>query len=81
MYWLASSRDAWTTAGLRNPTGDSGRFIGQQPEFRVRWHILPKNLSLDVGAAYLVRGRFAKSAPDGQDDASTYLYAQITGTI
>jgi hypothetical protein len=30
LYWLASSRDAWLRAGLSDPTGESGTFIGSR---------------------------------------------------
>jgi hypothetical protein len=79
--WLASPLDAWTSAGLRDPSGTSGRFVGQQVEARVRWHVLPQNLSLDVGGALLVRGGFARKAPKGEEAPSTYVYSQLTGTI
>lgn len=80
-FWLASARDAWTTAGLQDPTGASGRFIGHQLELRARYDLVPKNLRLEVGAAYLARGEFAESAPGGSDQASTYLYSQIVAEI
>lgn len=76
--WLASSRDAWTTAGLRDPTGASGSFLGHQVEARVRWHVLPRNLVLELGGARLVRGRFARSAPSARGDGSTFVYSQAT---
>ncbi|MCS6900141.1 MAG: alginate export family protein [Myxococcales bacterium] len=79
--WLASPRDAWTTSGLRDPDGRSGRFLGHQVEARVRWHIFPKNLSLDIGSALLLRGDFARKIPKGEDAPSAYLYSQLTGTI
>jgi hypothetical protein len=80
LYWLASDTDAWTTAGLRDPAGDSGSFLGQQLEARVRWGILPKNLDLDVGAAHLIRGGFAETAA-GHDQPVTLVYTQLTGTL
>ncbi|MBM4363297.1 MAG: alginate export family protein, partial [Deltaproteobacteria bacterium] len=81
LIWLASARDAWTTAALRDPTGDSGSFVGQQIEARVRWHLFPRNLTFDVGGAGFVRGRFAESAPNGGTGPSAYVYSQVTGTI
>jgi hypothetical protein len=81
LYWLASARDAWTTAGLQDSTGRSGSFIGQQAEVRIRWHAIPKNLDLEVGAAHLLRGGFAVEAPDGRQGPSTLAYVQVTGTI
>lgn len=81
LFWLASSRDAWTTAGLRDATGESGTFVGHQMEARVRWHLLPKNLSFEVGGAFLARGRFATDAPGTKDTPPLFAYWQVTGTI
>jgi hypothetical protein len=79
--WLASARDAWTSAALRDRTGAAGTFVGQQVEARVRWHVAPRNLALDVGGALFVRGDFAKHAPNGEAAASVYVYSQITVTL
>lgn len=72
---LASKRDAWTTSGLRDPSGNSGRFLGQQLEARVRWDVIPINLRLESGVAHLFAGDFVTSAPNttGQGDV-TYAY-------
>lgn len=79
--WLASERDAWTTAGLQDPTGASGKFIGQQVEASVRWHPLPENVSLELGAAHFVRGEFAKQAPGSRAEPASYVYTQATFTL
>lgn len=81
LFWLASATDAWTGGSLRDPTGGSGKFLGHQVEGRVRLHVLPGNLTLEVGAAHLIRGRFAKEAPMARDEAATELYTQIIGKI
>ncbi|NJK88968.1 MAG: alginate export family protein, partial [Myxococcales bacterium] len=81
LVWLASPRDAWTTSGLRDASGNSGSFVGQQIEARVRWHILPRNLCFDVGSAVLVRGEFASEAPGARDVSPVYVYTQVTVTI
>jgi hypothetical protein len=81
LLWLASARDAWTTAALRDPAGDSGSFVGQQVEARVRWHVLPRNLSFDVGGALLLRGELAADAPSAKTSAPVFVYTQVTGTI
>lgn len=80
-FWLADPRDAWTSAPLRDRTGASGDFVGHQVEARVRWHVLPGNLSVDLGGAALVRGDFARQAPQGEAAPSLYLYSQVTGTL
>ncbi len=81
LFWLASSRDAWTTAALRDPSGNSGNFVGQQIEGRIRWHLFPKNFSIEVGSAYLIRGRFATDAPGAKPSNPVFVYTQVTATI
>ncbi len=81
LVWLASARDVWPTAGLRDVSGSTGRFVGQQAEARVRCQVLPGNLSFDLGSAVLVRGAFAENAPGGSSPSSVYVYTQVTGTI
>ena len=81
LFWLASRRDAWTTAGLQDPTGGSGSFLGEHAEIQVRWSPRPRNLSLEAGAAYLRRGQFARSAPDARPDPAAYVYTQLVVTI
>ncbi len=77
-FWLASKRDAWTTSGLRDPAGNSGSFIANQVEVRVRWDIFPRNVRIEAGVALLFAGEFMDDAPNsnGQGDA-TYAYSQV----
>ncbi|MBW2289670.1 MAG: alginate export family protein [Deltaproteobacteria bacterium] len=78
-YWLASKTDAWTTTGVRDPTGNSGSFIGSQIELRVRFQPLPGNLRLEAGYAHLFAGRFIKDAPNATHRGdSNYVYTQAT---
>jgi hypothetical protein len=81
MLWLASARDAWTPAGLRDRTGGSGTFVGQQIEGSLRWRLLEKHLSLEIGGAGLIRGGFARRAPGARDASPGYFYGQITTSI
>jgi len=84
LLWLASARDSWTTASVRDRDGDSGTFVGQQLEGRVRVHVLPKNLVFELGGALFVRGRFARDAAAGAGDRgapAVYVYTQLTATI
>jgi len=77
MYWLASATDSWTTSGVRDANGNSGKFLGHHAELRVRWNIVPKNLRIEVGAAHFIRGRFATDAPDTRNEPATLLYTQL----
>ena len=77
-YWLAEQRDAWLAAGVRDRRGESGRFIGQQLEWNALWTVLPGNLALEVGGAWLANGAFIDDAPQASGNGdSTYLYTQI----
>lgn len=77
-YWLAQPKDTWVGSGLRDPSGRSGRFIGQQLEARVRWKAIPGQVSLEAGWAHLFKGTFAKNAPGAPMDHSDadYFYVQ-----
>ncbi len=78
-YWLASKKDAWTVAEVRDAEGDSGSYLGQQLEARMRWDIYPQNLLWEIGGAYLFKGEFAKEAPNANDQGdSNFLYSQFT---
>lgn len=77
--WLASDRDALTTADVRDPSGASGSFVGHQIEARVRVDVLPGNLGLEFGGAYLFDGTFLKKAPNAAGNGDTaYFYSQGT---
>ena len=78
-FWLAEDRDAWVGAGLHDPSGDSGRYLGTQVELRLRWDLLPGNVRLEGGFAHLFAGGFRDDAPgsNGAGDA-TYFYLQAT---
>lgn len=78
-FWLASDKDAWTTANLQDPRGKSGSFVGSQLELRIRWKLLPGNLELEAGYAHLFAGEFIDDVPDGTLRGDTdYAYSQLT---
>ncbi|MDJ0920845.1 MAG: alginate export family protein [Henriciella sp.] len=76
---LASETDSWVIAGLRDPTGQSGSFIGHTLDSRARYWVVPGNVRLELGASALIYGEFAKNVPDGPEgDGTLYGYAQVT---
>lgn len=76
-HYLASAKDAWTTSGLVDPTGDAGKNLGTLTEFRVRYDVVPKSLLLDFGMAYLSAGSFIEDAPNATSQGDTlYGYVQ-----
>lgn len=75
-HYLASDQDAWPAAGIADPTGGSGHYIGNFAEIRVRWDPHP-NLRVEVGVAHLFAGTFAEEAPNATTQGdSTYGYFQ-----
>lgn len=80
--WLASARDQLTTARLQDPTGNSGDFVGYQLEAQLQYTVLPGNLMLELGGAYLAHGEFLKEAPNAPNEGdTTYIYAQALATF
>jgi hypothetical protein len=79
-YWLAQSKDSWTGAKIRDVTGNSGAYIGQQMEMRLRWQAIPKTLQFETGWAHLFKGSFAKNAPNAPSNKSDvdYFYFQTS---
>jgi hypothetical protein len=73
--WLASDRDFLPTAALRDRDGNSGSFIGQQLDARLRWAPAASNFSVDITAAYLWKGEFLTDVPFAPpDDNILYWY-------
>ncbi len=80
--WLAASRDQWTSAGLQDKTGKSGSFIGHQLDARLRAELVPGNLDVEIGGAYLIHGSYqdlVAGAP--KDGNTTYFYSQLMLTF
>jgi Alginate export len=78
-FWLAQSKDEWTTANLQDKTGNSGDFVGQQLDLSTRWDV-NSSLNLETGWTHLFKGRFAKTAPNapnGQDIDYFYVQSQF----
>jgi Alginate export len=81
-FWLATRKDAWVVAGVQDPGGDSGYFVGHLLEARARWEVLPGNVRLELGVAGLIRGRFAKDAPNSSRNGEPLVvYAQVDFTF
>lgn len=62
--WLASRRDSFSSTGVRDASGSSGRFAGHQIEARVRYWLVPQRLRLEWDGLLLAEGRFLRDAPN-----------------
>lgn len=76
--WLASARDAWPQAGLRDESGALGEFLGHQGDLRLRWTFAREVLHVDTGALMLRRAGVAREAPGAESLPMTgYLYSDL----
>ena len=58
-FWLASGTDKWSKAGLSDPTGKSGDFVGQEVDVRLR-HQLNPYIDWSVAYSRFEPGSYAK---------------------
>lgn len=78
--WLESPTDSFAATGVRDRTGRSGSYAGQQIEGRVRHWVVPRSMLVDVGLAYLVKGDVLRDAPNAPDTGDT-VYGSVTTTF
>lgn len=77
--WLQSATDSFANTGVRDASGHSGKYAGEQLEGRARLWIVPGQLRLETGAAWLFKSGFLKDAPNAPDDGnSKYGYVDLT---
>jgi hypothetical protein len=80
--WLDAARDSFGNTGVRDASGRSGTFAGHQVEARARYWIVPKQIRLDFGGAWLAAGEFLEHAPNATGQGDTlYGYADVTVTF
>ena len=48
-FWLEEERDSWGRTRLRDRSGETGKYLGQHLEYRIRWDVIPGNLQIDTG--------------------------------
>ncbi|NIJ37499.1 hypothetical protein FHR22_002183 [Sphingopyxis panaciterrae] len=78
--WLASRSDSFSTTGVRDASGSSGRFAGHQFEARVRYWLIPKRIRLEWNGLLLAKGRFLHDAPNAPPVGDT-IYNSFNATI
>ena len=77
--FLADRTDSFGLTQVRDRTGRSGNFAGQQIEARLRYWVVPDAMLFETGAAYLFKGRFLQDAPNAPNTADTvYGYLQTS---
>ncbi len=80
--WLASDTDAFSTTGVRDATGRSGDFAGQQIEGRLRYWLVPARLRFELDGLLLAKGRFLREAPNAPPGRWTrYVSFNLTASF
>jgi hypothetical protein len=64
LLWAASGTDSFSTTGVRDASGASGRFAGQQLDGRLRHWLLPGRVRAEANAALLFREGLLLNAPN-----------------
>jgi hypothetical protein len=75
--YLAARTDSWGRARLTDASGASGRHVGQVIDTRIQWDAVPDRLTVEWGAAALIKGDFARNAPGAPDTGDT-LYSYLS---
>ena len=81
VFKLAEARDQWVGSGWSDPTGRSGRSLGNQLEASFTWAAIEHRLSIETGFALLELGRFAREVQGSAlrgDPRYFYLAATTT---
>lgn len=74
-YWLESERDGWQRAGLRDRTGNSGTYMGDEFDIRVRYQLLPQ-VATEASYSVYRPGEFTENL--GREDLSHFIYLTVT---
>ncbi len=73
-YWLASDTDAWPNVNLRDPTGQSGSFMGQELDIRIRFPARDRT-EVTLGYAHFFTGEFPRKL--GKPLPSDFFYIEL----
>ena len=74
-YWLASDTDRWSSTDLRDTSGNSGSFLGQQFDIRAR-NILTNRINSNIGFTHFIPGKFTEATR--RDEASDFFYVELS---
>lgn len=78
--WLDSATDAFTTTGLRDARGNSGRYAGTMADARARYWLAGRWLRYEFDGTLVTHGRFLDArAPGG--GPTLYLSSNLTATF
>lgn len=73
-YWLASDTDLWPNVNLRDPTGQSGSFMGHELDVRIRFPV-GERTDVTLGYAHFFTGKFPRNL--GKPLPSDFFYIEL----
>ena len=77
LFWLAQPTDHWVDSGLHDPTGNSGSFLGQQIEAKLRMDV-QDYFHVEFGYAHLFKGDYLARVPmSPATPNSNFVYAAV----
>lgn len=77
--FLPQATDTFSRSGVRDPTGQSGRYAGTQLELRSRTWLIHEVLRWELGGAIFFNGRFMNDAPNATGYGDTFFgYTDLT---
>jgi len=76
--YLASRTDAFSTTGVRDPSGAAGNHAGNQFDLRTRYWIVPKTLRFELDTVVLFKGRFLETAPNARPGDTRFYSLNLT---
>lgn len=79
-YWLSARTDAFSTTGVRDPTGRAGRHAGVQFGTRLRWWAIPDVIRLEANGVYFAKGSFYRRAPNAPRTGAT-RYMSLNASV
>jgi hypothetical protein len=75
----ADATDSFSTSGIRDATGASGRKAGSLVDLRVRYWLIPQKLLTEITGVWLNRGPLLRDAPNASPWGDThYASAALT---
>lgn len=74
-YWLASDTDSFANASLRDPTGQSGSFMGHEIDARLRVKA-HDHIDVTLGYSHFIPGEFTRNT--GKPDDTDFFYVETT---
>lgn len=73
--WADSTRDSFSTTGVRDPSGAAGRFAGYQFEGRARYWIRLEALRAELNAAILKKEGLLAEGPNANPSGDTHYFS------